>query len=63
MTSAVKEISNKSLRIGIMCNGLNFSAWEVDTIRHLINTNGVGTHVGYSALYVYISVYVYVCQW
>ena len=39
--SANKKTINKTLRIGIMCNGLNFSAWEVETIRHLINTNGV----------------------
>lgn len=41
MISAVKETTNKTLRIGIMCNGLNFSAWEAETIRHLINTKGV----------------------
>jgi len=41
MTSIVKNTSNKSLRIGIMCNGLNFSAWEAETIRHLINAKDV----------------------
>ena len=41
MISTVKEITNKTLRIGIMCNGLNFSAWEAETIRHLINTKSV----------------------
>ena len=41
MISTVKEATTKTLRIGIMCNGLNFSAWEAETIRHLINTNGV----------------------
>jgi len=37
----VKETSNKTLRIGIMCNCLNFSAWEAETIYHLLNTEGV----------------------
>ncbi len=41
MKAAIKETTNETLRVGIMCNGLNFSAWEVETIRHLINTNGV----------------------
>jgi hypothetical protein len=41
MASAIKDTPNKTLRIGIMCNGINFSAWEAKTIRHLINTKGV----------------------
>ncbi len=41
MTSTVKKTKNKTLRIGIMCNGLNFSAWETETIRHLLNTKSV----------------------
>ncbi|MCK4903706.1 MAG: hypothetical protein KAS35_03370, partial [Candidatus Marinimicrobia bacterium] len=41
MISAVKNTKNKTIRVGIMCNGLNFSAWEAETIRHLINTKGV----------------------
>ena len=34
-------IRNKTLRIGIMCNGLTFSAWEAETIRYLMNTKDV----------------------
>lgn len=41
MISTVKKTPTKTLRIGIMCNGLNFSAWEAETIRHLINTKNV----------------------
>ncbi len=41
MTFRVNESTNKTLRIGIMCNGLNFSAWEAETIHHLINTKDV----------------------
>ena len=41
----MKPSSNKSsdriLRIGIMCNGLSFSAWEAETIQKLIDTKGV----------------------
>lgn len=29
------------LRVGIMCNSLTFSAWEADTIRQIINIDGV----------------------
>ena len=39
--SAAKETTNKTLRVGIMCNDLIFSAWEAETIRHLIHTKGV----------------------
>jgi hypothetical protein len=39
--SVDKSTTNKTLRIGIMCNGLHFSAWEAETIRHLINTKSV----------------------
>ncbi|MFC1527595.1 hypothetical protein ACFL5D_02470 [Candidatus Neomarinimicrobiota bacterium] len=41
MISVDKAITKTTLRIGIMCNGLNFSAWEAETIRNLINTKGV----------------------
>ena len=41
MISVSKNTPQNHLRIGIMCNGLNFSAWEAETIRHLINTKGV----------------------
>lgn len=41
MAASAKKTPTKTLRIGIMCNGLNFSAWEAETIRHLINTKGV----------------------
>ena len=41
MISAGNNTPTETLRIGIMCNGLNFAAWEAETIRHLINTNGV----------------------
>lgn len=45
MISTVKKTPTKTLRIGIMCNGLNFSAWEAKTIRHLINTKGVSVEL------------------
>ena len=41
MISVGKKTLQNQLRIGIMCNGLTFSAWEAETIRHLINTRGV----------------------
>lgn len=41
MISVVKNTPSKTIRIGIMCNGLSFAAWEAETIRHLINTKGV----------------------
>ena len=41
MISADKETTKTTLRIGIMCNGLSFAAWEAETIRNLINTKSV----------------------
>ncbi len=35
------KTTKEQLRIGVMCNGLSFSAWEAETIRNLINTKGV----------------------
>lgn len=41
MIFRVNESTTRTLRIGIMCNGHNFSAWEAETIHHLINTRDV----------------------
>lgn len=41
MISINKKNPQKQLRIGIMCNGLSFAAWEAETIHHLVNTKGV----------------------
>jgi len=41
MTSKRVDTKDKTIRVGIMCNGFTFSAWEAETIHHLVNTKGV----------------------